>query len=84
MRLSKSKYQHNIILKGGVLLSSIIGEDLRTTKDIDATLKDSSLLRQIFINYSRKMYYVGDVTYDDTIRAIQKIMNILESEMVTL
>ena len=39
MRVEKSKYRENIILKGGVLLSSIIGENLRTTKDIDATLK---------------------------------------------
>ncbi len=38
-RLSKSKYKHNIILKGGLLLSSIIGVDVRTTKDMDATLK---------------------------------------------
>ena len=38
-RLERSKYRDYIILKGGVLLSSIIGEDLRTTKDIDATLK---------------------------------------------
>lgn len=43
MRLEKSKYRDNIILKGGVLLSSIIGEDLRTTKDIDATLKSLPL-----------------------------------------
>ena len=43
MRLEKSKYKNNIILKGGVLLSSIIGEDLRTTKDIDATLKSLPL-----------------------------------------
>lgn len=43
MRLEKSKYRNNIILKGGVLLSSIIGEDLRTTKDIDATLKSLPL-----------------------------------------
>ena len=35
MRLEKSKYKDNIILKGGVLLSSIIGSDMRTTKDID-------------------------------------------------
>lgn len=52
MRLEKSKYRDNIILKGGVLLSSIIGEDLRTTKDIDATLKSVSLniesIRNIF------------------------------------
>lgn len=52
MRLEKSKYRDNIILKGGVLLASIIGEDLRTTKDIDATLKSLPLnidsIRNIF------------------------------------
>lgn len=52
MRLEKSKYRDNIILKGGVLLSSIIGSDMRTTKDIDATLKSVPLneesIRNIF------------------------------------
>ena len=52
MRLEKSKYKNNIILKGGVLLSSIIGSDMRTTKDIDATLKSIPLneesIRNIF------------------------------------
>lgn len=43
MRLAVSKYKDNIILKGGVLLSSIIGNDMRTTKDIDATLKSIPL-----------------------------------------
>ena len=43
MILEKSKYRDNIILKGGVLLSSIIGSDMRTTKDIDATLKSIPL-----------------------------------------
>ncbi len=42
-RLSESKYKHNIILKGGLLLSSIIGDDERTTKDMDATLKSLPL-----------------------------------------
>ena len=32
MRLEKSKYRDNIILKGGVLLSSIIGEDLSRSR----------------------------------------------------
>lgn len=45
-RLSKSKYKHNIILKGGLLLSSIIGDDERTTKDMDATLKSLPLERE--------------------------------------
>lgn len=42
-RISKSKYKCNIILKGGLLLSSIIGDAERTTKDMDTTLKSMSL-----------------------------------------
>ena len=38
-RISKSSYRGKIILKGGLLLTSIIGDDERTTKDMDATLK---------------------------------------------
>ena len=45
-RISKSKYKNKIILKGGLLLSSIIGEDERTTKDMDATLKGISLTKE--------------------------------------
>ena len=43
MRLAVSKYKDNVILKGGVLLSSISENDMRTTKDIDATLKSIPL-----------------------------------------
>ena len=42
-RISRSKYKDNFILKGGLLLSSIIGENMRTTKDMDATLKSIPL-----------------------------------------
>lgn len=38
-RLSKSKYKDNFILKGGFLLSSIMGIDIRSTIDIDANIK---------------------------------------------
>ena len=38
-RISISNYRGQIILKGGLLLTSIIGDDERTTKDMDATLK---------------------------------------------
>lgn len=38
-RISISNYKGQIILKGGLLLSSIIGIDERTTRDMDATLK---------------------------------------------
>lgn len=45
-RLSRSRYKNNIILKGGLLLSSIIGDDERTTKDMDATLKSLPLEKE--------------------------------------
>ena len=38
-RISISNYKGQIILKGGLLLGSIIGIDERTTRDMDATLK---------------------------------------------
>ena len=44
-RISKSKYRGHIILKGGLLLTSIIGDDDRTTKDMDATLKGIPLTK---------------------------------------
>ena len=37
-RLSKSKYKDNFILKGGFLLSSIMGINIRATMDIDANI----------------------------------------------
>ena len=45
-RISVSKYKYTIILKGGLLLSSIIGDDTRTTKDMDATLKGIALNKE--------------------------------------
>ena len=38
-RISNSQYNHNIIVKGGFLISSIIGIDSRTTMDMDVTIK---------------------------------------------
>ena len=44
-RISISNYRGQIILKGGLLLTYIIGDDERTTKDMDATLKGISLTK---------------------------------------
>lgn len=38
-RISKSKYKNNFILKGGLLLSAIFGDDRRTTQDMDTMIK---------------------------------------------
>lgn len=48
-RISNSKYNGNIILKGGLLLSSIIGMDLRTTMDMDTCLKSIPLTEKKLI-----------------------------------
>lgn len=45
-RLSISEYKNNFILKGGVLLSSIMGIDTRTTMDMDTCLKGMNLTEE--------------------------------------
>ena len=42
-RLSKSKYKNNFIIKGGFLISSLIGIENRTTMDMDTTIKGIAL-----------------------------------------
>lgn len=42
-RISESKYKNNFILKGGMLISSMIGIDSRTTMDMDTTIKGFQL-----------------------------------------
>lgn len=42
-RISVSKYRDNFILKGGFLLSAIVGIDKRSTEDIDAEIKGLDL-----------------------------------------
>lgn len=39
-RLSKSEYQDKFILKGGILIASLVGIGNRATMDMDATLKN--------------------------------------------
>ncbi len=42
-RLSQSKYRNNFILKGGTLVSAMVGLDTRSTLDIDTTIRGLSL-----------------------------------------
>lgn len=42
-RISLSKYRNNFILKGGFLISAIVGLDTRATMDLDTTIKGVSL-----------------------------------------
>lgn len=51
-RISLSKYKQNFIIKGGFLISAIVGLDTRTTMDLDTTIKGFTLthesIRKIF------------------------------------
>lgn len=42
-RLSRSRYRDHFILKGGILVSAMVGLDSRATLDIDATARNLSL-----------------------------------------
>lgn len=42
-RISLSPYKENLVLKGGMLIASIVGTAFRTTMDMDATLRARSL-----------------------------------------
>ena len=51
-RISVSKYKHNFIVKGGFLISAIVGLETRATMDLDTTIKGFTLthesIRSIF------------------------------------
>ena len=49
-RLSKSKYKFNFVIKGGLLISSMIGIDNRTTMDMDTTIKGVPLKAEVIRN----------------------------------
>lgn len=42
-RMSLSKYSSNLILKGGLLIASMVGLDNRATMDIDTTIRNYDL-----------------------------------------
>ena len=51
-------------------------------KEIVEMLQESDTLKKVFTNYQSKLEYTKNVTYNDTIKSIIKIINILESNLV--
>lgn len=45
-RIAASRYRHSFILKGGMLIASMVGIGTRTTMDMDATVKGTALNTQ--------------------------------------
>lgn len=48
-RISVSKYRDNFILKGGLLLSAMLGIDSRTTRDMDISIKGIDVTKEKMI-----------------------------------
>ena len=61
-RLEKSEYANKFVLKGGLLISSLIGVENRTTMDMDATLQAIRLDEE---NVSRMISDICAISCDD-------------------
>ena len=78
-RISKSKYKDKFIIKGGFLLSSIFGVNLRSTMDLDTTIKGLPLDRETITNVINEIIRI-DV--EDNVRLdIENIKDIREEEL---
>lgn len=54
-RISLSRYKHNFILKGGFLISAIVGLDTRATMDLDTTIKGFPLTHESILSIFKEI-----------------------------
>ena len=77
-RISISEYKDNFILKGGMLISSIIGIDNRSTMDMDTTIKGFKLDKE---NLENILQEIIKIDANDNIKfKIISIENIREDD----
>jgi predicted nucleotidyltransferase component of viral defense system len=78
-RISKSEYKDKFIIKGGLLLSSIFGVNLRSTMDLDTTIKGFSLDRDTI---TKVINEIISIDVGDNIKLeIENIKDIREEEL---
>ena len=78
-RISKSKYKGKFIIKGGLLLSSIFGVNLRSTMDLDTTIKGLPLDRETI---TKVINEIISIDLDDNVKLeIENIKDIREEEL---
>lgn len=77
-RISVSNYKNNFILKGGFLISAMLGIDSRTTMDMDTTIKGFSLTEE---NINKILTEICSIDLNDNVRFwIKKIELIREDD----
>lgn len=64
-RLSKSQYKSNFVIKGGFLISSLIGIENRTTMDMDTTIKGIALKE---VKIQEIVWEIININVDDGIK----------------
>ena len=78
-RISKSKYKDKFIIKGGLLLSSIFGVNLRSTMDLDTTIKGLPLDRETI---TKVINEIINIDVEDNVKLeIENIKDIREEEL---
>ena len=76
-RVSFSAYRDNFIIKGGILITSMVGISMRTTMDIDTTVKGQDL------NIENAQYIVSEIAaiqLDDGVSFIIKDVETIMAE----
>jgi len=74
-RITVSKYQKNFILKGGVLIASIVGIDTRSTMDLDTTIKGQRLTEDEIIRIVGEILSIHlDDSVEFTLKRIEETL----------
>ena len=60
-KISKSKYKNHFILKGGLLISSLIGVEMRSTLDMDTTIRGLAMNEE---NISKILHEILEINID--------------------
>ena len=76
-RLANSVYKNNFILKGGLLISSMIGISERTTMDMDTTVRDIQMY-SLWNNYVSENKYIGDLDFNTVLETVEEVAKLLD------
>ena len=75
-RVSLSQYRDNFVLKGGLLVSSLVGVDMRSTMDVDTTVKSLPLNKR---SAQKILEEIIAIEVDDgVVFRITKVQDIME------
>ena len=78
-KISKSKYKNHIIFKGGLLISSLIGVEMRSTLDMDTTIRGLPMNEE---NISKILHEILEITIDaDIVYRLIKLERIRKEDL---